>query len=138
LHMRIVPRILFVPRVTGQDNFHLSRIWRQRPAIVTPHMACMHACMQIADSSASGHDRVVYDYVQYRDGDVHCRLLVGRAELHQPRNLGEVALGERAVLSLALVPSVCLGSTPSKKRSTHSLSRPVSATACLSCLSCTR
>jgi hypothetical protein len=54
------------------------------------------------------------------------RLLVGRAELHQPRNLGEVALGERAVLSLALVPSVCSGSTPSKKRSTHSLSRPVS------------
>ena len=62
------------------------------------------------------------------------RLLVGKAELHQPRNLGEVALGE---LSLALVPSVCSGSTPSTEEDQHHSLEPTRrpAAACLGILS---
>ena len=51
-----------------------------------------------------------------------------------PRNLGEVALGE---LSLALVPSVCSGSTPSTEEDQHHSLEPTRrpAAACLGILS---
>ena len=72
----------------------------------------------------------------YGDCDVYWSVVArkGRVTSASPRNLGEVALGE---LSLALVPSVCSGSTPSTEEDQHHSLEPTRrpAAACLGILS---